>query len=67
MWTFARARNPALCFPPQIRLSAFCHLVKELDLRFAPEELIDAFLAFFGRTTKAISFDKFALFMYTFA
>jgi hypothetical protein len=66
MWTFVRARNPGMCFPPQIRLSAFCHLVKELDLKFSVDELIDALLAFFGRRTSAIPFTKFALFMYTF-
>jgi hypothetical protein len=66
MWSFVRARNPGKFSPPQIRLSAFCYLVKELDLGFKIEELVDALLAFFGKDTAAISFPDFAFFMYTF-
>lgn len=65
-WTYMLARNPTGASSAKIRLSAFCHLVDEMDLAFDHAMLIDALLAFFGKKTTALDFNEFALFMQTF-
>lgn len=65
-WTYMLSRNPSGTPAGQVRLSAFCRLIDEMDLAFDHSLLIDALLAFFGKKTNALDFNEFALFMQTF-
>lgn len=65
-WIFVADRNPTGSPPARLRLSAFCHIVEELDLVLEQTELIDAILTFYGKKLDELDYIQFAQLMQTF-
>lgn len=65
-WCYVARFNPTGSKGNTLRLSAFCHILKELDILIKPEDFINAMFVFFGKKLEELDYQEFAQFIQAF-